>query len=266
MIAVGIACQVITGRATNPSTTFTALTANSNDSFTIANFPTTAPAYLDNMWAAEATVGVLRVRSPRLHDQSQGIRMQVGATTPRLLLPDATEQALYPGDALTVEITGGAAETDLGALLVYYTDLPGAAARLAQWSEIANRIKNLAGVEVDVTTSATAGQWSSGTAINATFDNLQANADYALLGYTVGTSCGAVAVSGPDTANYRVGGPGNTDQVQTRQFFVDMANASGRPYIPIVNSNNRGGTLLYVADPATSTAIHVSLTLAELSS
>lgn len=263
---MGVACQLVTGRVTNPSSTFTALTANTGDSFTVNNFNTTAPAYLDNMWMHEATPGVFRVRSPRLHDQSQGIRMQVGNTAPQLLLPDSTEQVLYPADVLTVEATGGAAETEVGALLIYYTDLPGAMARLAQWAEISNRIKNLAGVEVDVTTSATAGQWSSGTAINATFDNLQANADYALLGYVTDTSVGAVAISGPDTSNYRIGGPGNTDQKQTRQFFVDMGDASGRPYIPIINSNNRGGTLLYVADPATSTAVHVSLILAELNS
>lgn len=263
---MGVACQLVTGRVTNPGAAFTALTANTGDSFTVNNFNTTAPAYLDNMWMHEATPGVFRVRSPRLHDQSQGLRMQVGDTAPRLLLPDSTEQLLYPADVLTVEATGGAAETEVGALLIYYTDLPGAMARLAQWSEISNRIKNIAGVEVDVTTSATAGQWSTGTPINATFDNLQANADYALLGYTTNVAVGAIAISGPDTSNYRIGGPGPVDAIQTREFFVTMGNASGRPYIPIINSNNRGGTSLYVADAAVSAAVHVTLTLAELTS
>lgn len=263
---MGIACQVIAGRVTNPSTTVSALTANSNDSFTVANFATTSSAYLDQMWAHEATAGVMRVRSPRLHDQAQGIRQQVGDTVPRLLLPDATDQALYPGDTLTVELSGGASETDVGCLLVHYTDMPGADARLAMWSEISGRVRRIAGVEVDTTTSATAGQWSGGTAINTTYDNLQANADYALLGYTVNTACAAVAISGQDTGNLRVGGPGQKDALETRDFFIRMANATGRPYIPIINSNNRGGTLLYVCDAATSTSINVSLTLAELSS
>lgn len=262
---MGLACQLIAGRVTNPGATVTALTANTGDSFVVANFPTSAPAYLDQMWAREATPGVFRIRSPRLHDQSQGIRMQVGAATPHLLLPGVTDQPLYPADTLTVELSGGAAETDTAYYLAYYTDLPGVMARLAQWAEISGRIKDIAGVEVDLTSSATAGQWSGGTAINATFDNLKANSDYAVLGYTVATSAGAIAIAGPDTGNYRIGGPGNTDQIQTASFFIDMANESGRPYIPIFNSNNKGGTLVYVSDPAVSTAINVSFVLAELS-
>jgi hypothetical protein len=261
---MGLACEVIAGRTTNPGATLTALTVNTNNSFTVRNYPTSAPAYLDQAWAKEATPGVFRVRSPRLHDQVQGIRMQVGDTTARLLLSSYGDQKLYPSDTLTVELSGGGAETDAGYFNVYYSDLPGIAARLAMWSEIGPRIANLVGVEVDATTSATAGDWSGGTAINATFDNLKANTDYAILGYTVATACGAVAIVGTDTGNLRIGGPGNLDQLVTRDFFVRMAENTGRAYIPVINSNNRGGTLVTVSDPAASTAIHVSLNMAEL--
>lgn len=261
---MGNACEVIGVRATNPGATLTAVTVNTGQSLTVRNFPTTAPAYLDQMWAHEASAGVLRVRSPRLHDQVQGIRVQVGATTPDLLLPTSGDQTLYPSDVLTVELSGGGAETDTGYLLTYYTDLPGIAARLAQWGEVQPRIKNLVGVEVDDTTSATAGDWSAGTAINATFDNLKANTDYAILGYTVGTVCGAVAITGTDTGNLKIGGPGALDHIQTRRFFVDMSQHTGRPYIPIINSNNKGGTLVSTSDAAASTSVHVSLLMAEL--
>lgn len=262
---MGVACEVIGGRVTNPGATVSALTVNTNNSFTVRNYPSSAPAYLDQAWAKEATAGVFRIRSPRLHDQVQGIRMQVGDTTARLLLSKYGDQPLYPSDVLTVELSGGAAETDAGYFIAYYTDLPGIAARLAMWSEINPRIKNLVGVEVDATTSATAGDWSGGTAINATFDNLKANTDYAVLGYTVKTACGAVTIIGTDTGNLRVGGPGVLDQLVTRSFFVEQSLESGRPYIPIINSNNRGGTLVSVSDPAASTAINVTLNMAELS-
>lgn len=263
---MGIAVETVGGRVTNPSTTFTALTANTGGSFTVKSFAQTSKCYLDQMWAHEATPAVFRIRSPRMHDSSQGIRLQVGDTVPRLLMADGNEQLLYPSDTLTVEGTGGAAETDAFFYNAYYQDLGGINARLAMWSEISPRIVDIAGVEVDATTSATAGDWSGGTAINATLDSFKADTDYALLGYTVGTVCGAVAIAGTDTGNLKIGGPGAVDGIENRQFYVNQANRTGRPYVPIINSNNRGATLLYVADPAVSTSVHVSLFFAQLSS
>jgi len=262
---MGLAAQLINGRVTNPGATVSALTTGIGDSFSVNNFPNTAQAYLDQMWAREATPGVFRIRSPRMHDASQGVRVQVGSASPYLLLPDGAGQLLYPSDTLTVEGSGGAAETDNFFYLVYYTDLPGVAARLASWEEVRPRVVDIAGVEVDATTSATAGQWSGGIAINASFDTFKANTDYAVLGYVTATTCGAVAIQGVDTGNVRMGGPGMNDHLQTREYFVKMAHGTGRPYIPIINSNNKATTLLYVADPATSVAINVSLVLAQLS-
>jgi hypothetical protein len=262
---MGLAAQLVAGRVTNPGTTLTALTVNTGDSFAVNNFPNTAQCYLDQMWAREATPGVFRIRSPRMHDASQGIRTQVGDTVPRLLLPDGADQRLYPSDTLTVEASGGGAETDNAFFLAYYTDLPGVSARLATWQEVQPRIVDIAGVEVDTTTSATAGQWSAGTAINASFDTFKANTDYALLGYLMATAVGAVAVQGVDTGNFRIGGPGAVDHIQTREYFVKMAHGTGRPYIPVINSNNKATTNLFVADPATSTAINTTLILAQLS-
>lgn len=262
---MGMCVQIINGRVTNAGSTVTALTAGSGDSFSVQNFPNSAQAYLDNMWSHSATPGVFRIRSPRMHDASQGIRMQVGATTPDLLLPAGNGQQLYPSDTLTVEGSGGGAETDSFFYTVYYTDLPGIAARLATWEEVRPRIVDIAGVEVDLTTSATAGQWSAGTAINASFDTFKANTDYAILGFTVATVAGAIAISGPDTGNFKIGAPGALDHIQSRQIFKDWAEHTGRPYIPIINSNNKGTTNVFVADPATGTSVNVSFTLAQLS-
>lgn len=262
---MGLAAQVVVGRVTNPSTTVTALTANSGDSFTVANFTPNTPAYLENAWASSATAGVLRIRSPRMHDNAQGLRLQVGDATPRLLLPTGGSQPLYPSDVLTVEMTGGSAETDLAALLLTYDDMPGISANLAQWAEIAPRVRSLAAVDVNPTTSSTAGQWSSGTAINTTFATLKAQVNYAILGYTTSANVGVVAVAGSATGNLRVGGPGAKDGIETREFFADVSRDSGRAYVPVINGSDAGAVLLYVADPATSTSVHVSLTVAELS-
>jgi hypothetical protein len=262
---MGLALETVGARVTNPGSTVTALTADTGSSFTVRYFPNSAKAYLDQMWSHSATPGIFRIRSPRLHDNSQGLRLQVGDTAPRLLLPDDVEQDLYPSDILTVEGTGGGAETDFFAYNVWYSDLGGVDARLATWAECEPRIVDVLGVEVDTTTSATAGDWNGGTAINASFDTFKANTDYCVMGYTTNTAVGAIAVSGPDTGNLKCGGPGPVDGVQTRDFFIRQQKRTGRPYIPIVNSNNRGATFLFVADPATSTSVHVSLVLGQLS-
>lgn len=259
-----LAIEIIGGRATNPGATVTALTANTGSSFTVRSFPQTAKAYLQEMWSHSASPGIFRIRSPRMHDNAQGLRLQVGDTAPRLLLPGPAQQAVYSSDTLTVEATGGGAETDSFYYAVYYEDLPGVAARLAMWPEIASRIVDVAGIEVDTTTSATAGDWSGGTAINASFDTFKADTDYAVLGYTTNVAVGAIAVSGSDTGNLKIGGPGPLDAIETRGFFVDQSVSGGTPWIPIINSNNRGSTFLFVSDPAVSASVHVTLFLAQL--
>jgi len=49
-------------------------------------------------------------------------------------------QPLEPTDQLTVEMSGGAAETDIVGLINYYTDLPGASARLHSWGDISGNM------------------------------------------------------------------------------------------------------------------------------
>lgn len=263
---MGIAARVITGRVTNPGATLTALTMNTGDSATLPNWPDAVPAYLEQIWSSSATPGVFRVRSPRLHDQAQGIRLQVGVATPRKLVPQPFGQVLYPADQLTLELSGGGAETDLAAFLVYFEDLPGVSARLARWEEIQGSYRNVAGVEVSPVTSATAGQYGTGRAIDADFDTFKSGRDYALLGYLTDVPCGVVGIVGPDTGNTRVGGPGADDHLETYDYFARLARDTGRPYIPVIAGNNAGATLVDVADPATSTTIDVTLLMAELGS
>src|SRR4051794_8744877 len=138
------AMQVISGRTTNPGATITALTANTGDSFVVRNF-ISGVASIVEAWVQEGTLGVLRVRSSLLHDNAQGIRLR-GTLTGRPLLAYEANQQLQAQDTLTVELSGGAAETDVGALLLYYQDLPGAAGRFASWAEIEPRLEDVMAV------------------------------------------------------------------------------------------------------------------------
>lgn len=262
---MGRAIEVVGGRTTNPSTTITALTANTGNTFTVRNFPDPNVAYLDGIWAQAATAGVIRVRSAKMHDYTQGLRFTDIASVSRNLVPPGLSERLFAQDNLTFEMSGGASETDAGWLLVYYNELPGIDARLASWDQIAPRIVHVLTNEVSVANPTVAGDWSAGTAINTTFDLLKANTDYAVLGYQAATAVGSVAVIGPDTGNLRVGGPGTTESLETRGWFKRMAQYTGRPYIPIFNSANKAGTNVAVGHTTASGTTTVDLIIAQLS-
>lgn len=259
---MGRVLEVVSGRATNPAA-LTALTANEGDTFTIRDFPPESPAFLTQVWAQEATLGIVRIRSPRMHDAAQAIRLRVPATV-RPLLPYGSRQRLYPTDPLTFEIQGGGAETDLAAFLAYYVDLGGGNARLATADEVMPRIVDYVGVEQALTSSATTGQYGGSQAITADFDILKADTDYALLGYLTDVAVGVVGIRGPDTSNYRVGGPGPLFPEITSDWFVELSRELGLPCIPIINSNNRGATLVDLAHIGVSVAVNVTLEMAQL--
>lgn len=263
---MGRALEVVTGRVLNPGATITALTANTGNTFAIRAFPDSARAFMEGLWGHNATAGVIRVRSPRMHDFTQGIRYANAAGVVRNLLTDYSEQRLFPTDTLTFEQSGGGAETDSAAFLVYYSDLGGADAKLAMWDAIKPAIVNLLTVTVNVTGPATAGDWSAGNALTGISDLLKADTFYAVLGYTTDTLCTAVAIQGPDTANYRAGGPGPVEPIETRDWFVSMSEAHKTPHIPVINSQNDGNTLVSVCRNTAAGTIVVDLSLAELTS
>ena len=261
---MGKALQVVTGHVTNPSTTFTALTAASGDSFTVPNFtPGSAGRFLTE-WTQAATGGEIQVRSPKLHDNVHGIRLLSLAALPEPIMGREQVQRLYPQDNLTVEMTGGAAEVDMATLLLQFDDLPGADARLVDWSSISPRIVNLVGILTTHAVGATAGEYSGSVAINADDDRLQANTDYAILGYLTDTTVCTVGYTGPDFANLRVGGPGQSNPKVTRDWFREIASEHMLPLIPVFNSANKGVTTVDIATTATSGTVNVTTLMAQL--
>lgn len=258
------ALEVVTGRVTNPGAAFTALTANSGGSFAIRSHPTDGTAFLEEIWTQQATTGQILVKTPRMHDDVVGIRMAAFAGQVRRLLPEEAKAVVHPQDVLTVQMTGGAAETDSASLLIYYQDLPGVMARLASWEEISPRIEHLHGFPVAVVGPTTAGDWSAGTVMTVTVNELKANRDYAILGYTLDTECNAVAIAGTDTGNLKCGGPGPLLPDETRAFFVDQSRRMGAPHIPVINASNAPGTLVHVAKNAAGGTVNVTFLAALL--
>lgn len=262
---MGLCNEVIIGYATNPGATITAVTMGTGNSNQVRAFNPQSRAWLENIWMQGATAGVGRVRSAKMHDAVQGLRVRNVAAIVRSLMDKDQATRMYSTDTLTIEASGGGAEVDAIALNMFYEDLDGSNARLATWEQIKPAVVDLLTVEVAVTGPTTAGDWSAGNALNSFVDLLKADTRYAVFGYICDTESLAVALSGPDTGNYRTGGPGCIEVVETRDWFVRESIHSGRAHIPVINSNNRAGTMVSVANVAAGGTINVDLLMAELS-
>jgi hypothetical protein len=265
---MGLAMELVSGRATAPGSTLTALTMAAGNSLTVRNTNFNTKIYLVNMWAENNAAGIFRVRSPKLHDNVQGIRYRIDLSDPVPLMPLGSSQILTPQDTLIAEISGSSTggQIEQGQLLIWYADLPGSNARLANWSQIQNRVVNFLTVEVAITPGSTGG-YSGQVAINSTFDLLQANTDYAILGGMVDVRCAAVRITGPDFANFGVGFPGYMPNRNfPGRFFYNLNEELGLPTIPIFNSANKNGTLVDVVQDQTGNAVNVTLNLVQLSS
>src|SRR6266487_656652 len=129
---MGRAIEMLIGFVTAPSTTFTALTMGAGNSLTIRNCPFDKRVLLLQAWTDSQGAGVFRVRSPKLHDNVQGIRLATVISEVKPLLPWPSLQPLFPQDTLVAELTGSATAGDIesGCMLVYYDDLPGSDARM----------------------------------------------------------------------------------------------------------------------------------------
>lgn len=261
---MGRAVQLITGTVNAGGAGYNTVTVSPGSSFTVAAGVSEGAVYLEQVWAKGTTTDQVQIFSPRMHDNNVGIRLQTGTTLNRRLLPWSADQVLYQADTPTVQTHAtGAAQSGIG-VLYEYIDLPGASGRFATWEDIDARVEQIYGQQVAITTSATIGSFGANVALNAATDNFKANRDYALLGYTVNAACLAVSITGPDTSNYAIGGPGDPDPVWTFDFFKKASIETGRPFIPIIAANNRASTFVAGVDTAASTAVNVSLTLALL--
>lgn len=221
-------------------------------------------AYLEQVWAAGATTDFVRVRSPRMHDANQGLRLFVGATQRTNLLPWGLDAQVYSSDVPVYEIDATGAGSGLVVGTYGYDDLNSGTPKLATWAEVQSRILDVFANSFTVTAGAI-GAWGAGVALNNATDNLKADFTYALLGYVCSVGVGAFALNGADTGNFDIAFPGDPDSRETRDYFILLDQRSGRASIPLIQANNRAGTIVKSTDAAAGTVSTVSLVLARLS-
>lgn len=244
---MGKALEIIAGRTTAAGATLTALTMNTGNTLQIRNCPPDANIRLLTAWTKEQAAGIFRIRSPRLHDNVQGIRWSNGIADVVPLMWNEAPQPLISQDTLIAELSGSAVagDIDCAAMLIQYDNLPGVDARLISPDELNARAIEIVNVENTINALAS-GDWTGEEAINAEFDLLKANEDYALVGFVVsGNVCNAIRWRGADTGNLGVGGPGNlTNKFLSRNWFVALSYTFNLPLIPVFNSANKAAILI----------------------
>jgi hypothetical protein len=260
------ALDTVTSTGTAIGATLAATTIAAGDSFQVKNAAPNSDILLLNAWVDNQVAGEVRIRSPKMHDNVDAIRSRVQIGVVKPLLPYGAPQKLYSQDVEIVELAGSAVAGDIESVVqqIYYADLPGQAARLNTWEQIRTKIRNILGVRLAITLGSTVG-YNGARAINADVDLLKANQDYALLGMTTNTEAAAICLRGPDTANLRVAVPGEPDLTEeTSWFFKNLSLLTGLPTIPILNSANKGGTLIDCVNDENAGTANIVIYLAEL--
>lgn len=243
---MGQALELIGASGTAIGATLAALTAVTGDSLAVRSGSPDKRIDLVQFWSDVQVAGTMRIRSPRMHDNVQAIRVDTIISDLYPLMPMGLRQRVYSNDVISVDLAGSAVAGDIEYVLMMmlYEDLAGAAASFINAEELFRRARDISAVENTIATGITAA-WAGAEAINAEFDQFHANGQYALVGYEVDAEAPAIAWRGPNTSNYRVGGPGlETDRATTREWFLNLSRALGVPLIPVISAENKAGTLI----------------------
>jgi hypothetical protein len=253
-------------QATTTAGTYTGVTFQPGQSATVRSSDSDPAGVMFAPFASFGALGYLQIKSARMHDFTVGTTFAApaNATFPQVSELAAWEydETIWNVDTLTVQTTTVVSQTAstsyLAGLQMYYNNLGSATQRMMTPAQVDsyNQPQQKVGTHyvswVRAASSATAGAIGAGTAINSVNDQFYADGYYALTGYLCPVSVGAVLINGIDTSNVYVGGPGSADPVITRSYFRDLSNRQNRALVPIIKANNKAGTFIYIADPATT--------------
>lgn len=260
---------------------FEALAAASNDSLSIVSTgdPNTPAGWIEEVWAGDSASKMeWEIFSPRFGDNQNGFRGQFmfnptmsGADgVPQLVFPRTVDIPVWSADTLNISVNGTASDNANVGYQIYYQNFMGSAQRLAPFSLVEQAIRSgvsgntrVVGIEVTVTPGTT-GNYGTAVALNANDDRLQADYDYALIGYTCNAPVLCFGIKGPDTGQYRIPMPGHWDARHTSDWFLRQSRDRNSNRVPVINANNKGQTFIDGIDPANPGATKLSLYFAQL--
>ena len=267
-LVLGAALDLVSGFVTAPGAALTALTMAGSDSLTVRQAQNAKNIKLLTYWTVVQAAGASLIKSPRMHDNTQGIRALTTTQSFAPNVPLGWAQPLYSQDNLTAQLSGSTAagKIEQMSMLLYYDALDGSTGRFITPDEVRRRGVNLMTVRT-AHAFGSAGGYSGSVAINSTDDNGKQGKDYALIGYKVDTLCGAIAYHGVDTGNLRVGGPGYlANHRLTEEWFFLLSDQFGLPLVPVINWANKAGTFVDGTQNDGGAATNAQTYLVELSS
>ncbi len=260
------ALDTVNAQVTAPGAGGASMAASTGDTLQVRSIPPGKSAKLVAIWADVNVSGFFNLTSPRLHDNTRGLRFRTLSIDSLPLMNIPSFQRLYDQDQLALFLSGSAVagQIEQVTLLIWYEELQGINARLIDPATLMKRAVEQVTVEHTIT-AGVAGGYSGEEPINAESDLLKANTDYALVGYRTSVQCGAITYRGADTGNLRVSGPGDQFSSDfTKDWFLNLSEAFAIPMIPVFNSANRGGILIGVVQNQAGAAVTVSHNLVEL--
>lgn len=242
---MGKALELITVQATAPGAgaAFLAVTGNS---LTVRD--SRAPVHFVAAWQRSQADGFIRYTSPLLHDAVVGMQFAQEASSPYYQFMGPWQQ-LFPQDAVVAFGAGSAVAGDIDQAfsLWAYDDLPGVDAYLIDEAELNRRGEEVYSFTNTIATG-TAGGYSGSELISSEQDQLKANTDYAIIGYSVaGVSAGAIRYTSVDFGNLGLGGPANNSAEYLQEWFLRLTRKVGKPLIPVFNSSNKSNTFVDAA-------------------
>jgi hypothetical protein len=252
---------------------FEALTVQSGQSLALRWLGADTRVWLLDAWGGNNTSKCdFSIRSPLLHDNTRGMRFShmfnptlSGADgNPQLYLPPYWRQPYEPTDTLVVEVSGTAAADVTFTQSIMYDSPTVQGARLLSHGEVEARLKNIVGIRISPSAAGATSDYGTAEAINSDDDRLKANTDYALLGITTDLPFTTLQFFGPDTANFPIPIPGHWDTSIAAGWFYEMSRRWQAPFIPVINSNNKGVTFTRLADAGGGTSPLITLQFAEL--
>lgn len=263
---MGICLDTVLLDVHNAATTavgLTAATPATGDSLAIRSFSRTGYGRLLGMRLQGSGTRQARLLSPNFHDNVTGFTFQSAESPAEFLFPAEIAQELASADTLVAQMDAAASSDTVADLLVAYRDASNLSADLRSWADIKSAIIDYKSMEVDLTTSATIGQWTD-TAVNTTETQLKADYSYAVLGFETNVALLNMGLKGPATSNLRICAPGATSTLDLTSYWIYMSERHGFPMIPVFKANDRASTYISAAANTASVAAKVYAILARL--
>jgi hypothetical protein len=233
------AIDTITATVTAAAVAGSAAAAVAGDSLSIRS--TTGRVRLIQAWIDTDAVGFVQVTSPKLHDNTRGLRWVTEVHQPFPMLPYEAMQDLFPVDQLGVTIgsAAGAGKIDNLMMMVYYDDLSGQSASLIDVPTLEKRRLETVMVEYKPGAPASGSTYSGLKAITDQSDLLKRGSSYALVGHHVSANVPGLTIRGADSGNLRIPMPGPSPAADmTCSWFYDLSDRTGIALIPVFQANN----------------------------